>query len=126
MFVFTNPNPVKKLVGDCVIRAISILLNESWEYTYDELSEAGREMYDVLTSNEVWTAYLYDQGFTRTTIPDTCPVCYTIKQFCIDHPRGEYLLATGTHVVAVIDGDYYDTWDSGHEIPIYYFQRRRT
>lgn len=126
MFVFTNPNPVKKLVGDCVIRAISILLNESWEYTYDELSEAGREMYDVLTSNEVWTAYLYDQGFTRTAIPDTCPVCYTIKQFCIDHPRGEYLLATGTHVVAVIDGDYYDTWDSGHEIPIYYFQRRRT
>jgi hypothetical protein len=28
------------------------------------------------------------------------------------------MLATGTHVVAVIDGNYYDTWDSGDEVPI--------
>ena len=41
----------------------------------------------------------------------------------MDNPEGKYLLATGTHVVTVIDGDYYDTWDSGDEIPIYYFTK---
>ena len=56
-------------------------------------------------------------------IPNTCPDCYTIADFCNDHPYGTYILATGTHVVAVIDGDYYDTWDSGNEIPIFYWQK---
>ena len=27
------------------------------------------------------------------------------------------------HVVAVIDGNYYDTWDSGDKIPIYYWYK---
>ena len=44
-------------------------------------------------------------------------------QFSYDHPEGEYILGTGNHVVTVINGDYYDTWDSGNEIPIYYFER---
>jgi hypothetical protein len=26
-------------------------------------------------------------------------------------------------VVAVVDGDYYDTWDCGDEVPVYYFER---
>lgn len=36
---------------------------------------------------------------------------------------GRYLLALDQHVVAVVDGDYYDTWDSGNEIPIYYWMK---
>jgi hypothetical protein len=47
---------------------------------------------------------------------------YTIRDFCRDHNKGTYILATGTHVVAVKNGDYIDTWDSGAEIPIFYFE----
>jgi hypothetical protein len=32
-------------------------------------------------------------------------------------------VGTGTHVVAVIDGDYYDAWDSGNEVIDRYFTR---
>lgn len=124
MYIYQNPNPENKVVGDCVIRALSILLNKSWEDTYDELVEQGRMMYDMPSSNEVWSEYLYRKGFTRKIVPDTCPACYTIRKFCEDHPYGEYLLATGSHVVTVIYGNYYDTWDSGNEVPIYYFKRR--
>ena len=123
MFIRTNPNPVSNLVGDCVIRAISILTNESWDYVYDEVTEQGRQMYDMPSSNAVWGAYLHDLGYKRKVIPDTCPNCYSIIQFCLDNPYGKYLLATGTHVVTVIDGDYYDTWDSGDEVPVYYFTK---
>ena len=31
MFINTNPNPEHKLVGDCVVRAIAILLDKTWE-----------------------------------------------------------------------------------------------
>ena len=40
----------------------------------------------------------------------------------MDNPYGRYILATGEHVVAIENGDYYDTWDSGDEIPIYYWK----
>jgi len=123
MFIRTNPNPASNLVGDCVIRAISILTNKSWDYVYDEIALQGKLMYDMPSSNAVWGAYLHEEGYKRKVIPDTCPNCYSIYQFCEDHPRGKYLLATGTHVVTVIDGDYYDTWDSGDEVPIYYFTK---
>ena len=63
------------------------------------------------------------QGYSRFVIPNTCPYCYTVKQFCKDHPYGKYLLALDGHVVAVIDGDYYDTWDSGNEVPIYFWKK---
>lgn len=33
-YINFNPNPDRKLVGDCVIRAISKAMNQSWEDTY--------------------------------------------------------------------------------------------
>ena len=123
MYVFSNPNPAKNLVGDCVIRGISIFTDKSWEYTYMELLVQGYEMYDMPSSNEVWGEYLRTQGYIKKIIPNTCPNCYTVKDFCIDKPQGRYLLATGSHVIAVINGDYYDTWDSGDEVPIYFFTK---
>lgn len=124
MYIYANPNPGNKTVGDCVIRALSLLLDLSWDQVYDELTDLGHEMYDMPSSNQVWSEYLYTKGYSRSIIPDTCPFCYRVCNFCDDHLSGRYLLAMGTHVVTVIDGDYYDTWDSGQEIPIYYFKRR--
>lgn len=125
MFIQSNPNPKNKVVGDCVIRAISILLDRSWEEIYEDICVLGRQMYDMPSSNEVWSEYLYQKGYSRHIIPDTCPACYTVRRFCEDHMFGEYLLATGSHVVTVLDGNYYDTWDSGNEVPVYYFKRRK-
>ena len=75
-------------------------------------------------SNRVWMAYLKEIGYAITLLPNNCPNCYSITDFCKDNPKGTYLLATGSHLVAVIDGNYYDTWDSGNEIPIYYFVKK--
>lgn len=122
-FIKYNPNPNGNLVGDCVIRAISKLTDQDWDSTYIGVCLQGFMMKDMPSSNSVWGAYLLSNGFSRGYIPNTCPDCYTVKDFCYDHQNGSYLLAIGTHVVAVIDGDYYDSWDSGNEIPVYYFTK---
>lgn len=123
MYVEFNNNPCKKSTGDCVIRAISKILGITWKQAYIKLTVQGLEDCDIITSNGVWGNFLKRNGFKRYIIPDTCPRCYTVKDFCEDYSIGEYILATGNHVVAVIDGSYFDAWDSGNEIPIFYFQR---
>lgn len=123
MWHYINPNPYNNFVGDCTVRAISIILNQDWDETYLYLTMKGYEMGDMPSSNAVWGAYLKSMGFKRYIIPNECPDCYKVKDFCMDHPKGHYILATGTHVIAVIDGFYYDTWDSGELIPIYYWKK---
>ena len=123
-YVYYNPNPLKLSVGDCTIRAISCALNMSWKRTFLSLAIQGFQMYDMPSANRVWGEYLKTKGFKRHQMPDMCPDCYTVRDFCRHNPTGIFILGTGEHVVCVIDGNYYDSWDSGNEIPIYYFQRR--
>ena len=123
MFQSYNPNPVRNLVGDCVIRAVAKLTDQTWDETYLDIALQGFLMKDMPSSNAVWNAYLINKGFNRYAIPNTCPDCYTVIDFCEDHPHGKYLLATGTHVISVDNGDYYDTWDSGDETPIYFYTK---
>lgn len=125
MFIKYNANPEKNIVGDCVVRAITKALRSDWEAVYMELALTGLAMYDMPSSNEVWSAYLIDNGFRKFPITNTCPVCYTVKQFCKDNPYGTFVLGTGTHAIAVVDGDYYDTWDSGDEVLMYGFRKEK-
>lgn len=123
-YVYYNPNPSGKRVGDCVIRGISKVTNQSWEDSYMDVCLTGYRMNDMPSSNAVWSAYLLSNGFVQHALLDACPDCYSVIDFCTEHPAGTYLLGTGTHVVAVVDGDYYDAWDSGFETPVNYWQRR--
>lgn len=117
-----NPNPNNARVGDCVIRAISKALNKSWKEIYLDLCIYGLILSDMPSANHVWGSYLKDKGFKRYILPDSCPNCYTVKDFCNDHKQGTYILALNGHVICSNDGNYYDTWDSGDEVPIYYWK----
>lgn len=123
MFREYNPNPSGLNVGDCVIRAISMLFGISWDEAYLKMVTQGFLMKDMPSANRVWTEFLRQHSYKRFIIPDTCPDCYTVADFCNDHPTGKYLLGTGSHVLAVIDGDHYDSWDSSKEVPIYFWRR---
>jgi len=118
-----NPNPAKARVGDCVIRAISKVLNQPWEKTYIDLCVYGLMYCDIPSANHVWGAYLRSKGFDRHIVPSECPDCYTVEDFAQDHSKGEYVCAISGHVVCVENGDYYDSFDSGTMIPVYYWSK---
>ena len=122
-YVKYNPNPNGILVGDCVVRAVAKLTDSDWDDIYIDLILQGFIMKDMPASNSVWGSYLMKKGYKRSVIPNTCPDCYSVEDFANDNPVGSYLLYIGSHVVTVVDGDYYDSWDSGKEIPIYYYSK---
>lgn len=124
-FSLFNNNPHGLNVGDCVIRAISKALNQSWETTYLDLASVGYDLADMPSSNAVANSYLRSKGFRRYIIPNTCPDCYRFSDFAGEYFKGTYILGTGTHVACVIDGVLYDSWDSSDEIPIYYYAYER-
>lgn len=119
MWIEFNNNPVNRRVGDCSVRALSLALNVGWEEAYLMSAINGYKMGDMPSSNSVWGAVLRQNGFYRQSIPDTCPDCFSVKDFCKENPKGTFVLGTGTHVVTAIDGNYYDVWDSGDEIIAY-------
>lgn len=122
-FHFINPNPNNNNTGDCAVRAISMAMDQDWNKTYLDLCFKGFEFKVMPSNKRVLTEYLKENGWHRYIIPDTCPSCYTVKDFCGEYFRGTYILCSESHAVAVIDGDYWDTWNSGDEFPIYYWTK---
>ena len=123
-YKYFNPNPLSRSVGDCSVRAISKALDMDWEMAYITLMVNGYAMCDMPSSDAVWGAVLRQNGFYRKAVPDTCPDCYTAEDFLRDNPKGTFVLAFGGHVATAVDGDLYDSWDSSHEIPQFYFYRK--
>lgn len=119
-----NSNPNNRRVGDCTIRAISAATGLSWEAVYAGVAIMGFVLRDMPSADHVWGQYLRRQGFQRSAVPCAEEPC-TVAQFCRDHPSGVYLLAMNSHVVCVIDGNYYDTWDCGGEYPVYFWVKER-
>lgn len=113
-----NPNPMDNRAGDCTVRAISKAMSQDWDTSFIWLCIYGFMMCNMPSANCVWGKYLSKNGFKCTMIWEPGKR-YTVDDFCRDNPKGTFILAIDGHVVCVVDGFYYDTWDSGGEIPIY-------
>ena len=117
-YVYENLNPCQITVGDCVVRGIAKFTDKSWEDTYLQLVIVGLQLCDMPSSHTVFTTLLTGMGYKRVSVNEPL----TVEDFCIEHPRGKYLLCTGGHVVAVENGNYFDIWDSGFETIDFYFK----
>lgn len=122
MYQYYQPNPCGKSIGDCVVRALSKALNLKWEDAYLILVAEGLRACEMPSSNAVWGEVLRRRGFRKGILPTTCPNCMTVKQFCEEYNKGVYVIGTGNHAVTAIDGDYYDSWDSGNEVVAYFWE----
>ena len=123
VFQSFNPNPRTAKVGDCAVRAIAKALDIDWYQAYVMLAIEGLTQCDMPSANNVWGAVLRQNCFCRASIPAECPDCYTVGDFIREYPVGVYVVALKNHVVTVVDGVLYDTWNSMDENPIYFWRR---
>lgn len=126
LFIYENLNPLNKEVGDCVIRGIAKILDKDWYTTYDELCKHGRALVALPNSRDCYPNYLEGKGFKRIGLkPQKGKSRMTVFEFTKTHPKGRYLLKVQPHhVVAVIDGNYYDTWDCGKRFICSYYEKK--
>ena len=123
MYLYLNLNP-KTHTDDCAVRAVALALDMSWKKAYLELALQGVDMNKMPNDKSVVNEYLKSRGFTRHTMPE-CPECITVKEFSYNYDKGTYILGLLDHIVTMIDGIYYDTWDSGNESVIYYWSKEK-
>lgn len=116
LYVYANPNPMRLRIDDCVVRALSLATDQSWDEVFQDLCALAARLKRMPNDCNVYRTYLQNAGFTRT------PVSYqkgfkrpTVASFTQDHPRGAYVLEINKHVVAVRDGRYLDIWDCGEK-----------
>ena len=69
MYKYINENKLGRNVGDCVVRAISTLLNQSWDETYIGIVIQGFISADMPSSDSVWGDYLIYKGYEKSILP---------------------------------------------------------
>lgn len=110
MYKYINKNPYGNNIGDCVIRAISILTNRSWRSTYDELSHMAGDVGLMFDDVDFVEDYL-DERYDRE-----CHYSKTVGEFAREYPRGRYAVTMNNHITAIIDGVIYDTFDPSNRV----------
>lgn len=109
-----NKKDLKDKYGDCVIRALTKVMNKEWLEVFDEIHPISREMQVPFNCKPCYEEYLKQNGFEYTGISNKKGSKRpTVEGFALAHKKGTYYLNVANHCVAVVDGKYYDTWDSG-------------
>ena len=70
MYVYFNPNPVGRMVGDCSIRAIAKALDISWEDAYAKVAANGFRTAEDFCRDNPTGVYVLGFGGHVATIVD--------------------------------------------------------
>lgn len=129
-YVYYQPNKkdLKDESGDCQIRALSKVLNIEWVDAFDITIPICRELqtYTIFDCNlKKAKEALAKIGFEYHGVSNKRGLIRpTVDEFAKDHPTGRYIARVAHHVVAVVDGKYYDTWDSGNKSMYGYYEKK--
>ena len=119
-FHWHNANPKGVITTDCVIRALSTALEQDYNKTVMDLAELQcKTGYDD-GDPKLYDRYLKSKGWVKQKQPrKEDNTKYTGKEFCKEiqthrHWYNPQILAHigGHHIVAIMYGQVWDTWDS--------------
>ena len=114
MFIYYNANPYGRLINDCTVRAISLATGNSWNDTYEELSNFARtqgRMFDDVMYIDGYLDKMFKKIYSRRRGSNL-----TVEEFIKKHPKGIFLITMRGHITCCIDGIIYDTFYPGDRI----------
>lgn len=123
-FHFHNANPRNKNRNDCVARAISVALGQSWEFTVREMTEKAIKLGGVFNEDVVIDSYLKEKGWFKCKEPRNAEnKKITVEEFLKNHKDGIYIIKAGSHHLTLsIRGKIWDTWDCTKKTMHCYFE----
>lgn len=109
-----NKKDIKDEYGDCVIRALTKALGMEWLEVFDDIQPISRELQVPFNCKPCYERYLAEKGYIwKSDKVAKGKKKLTPQTFYKEHPTGTYILRQAHHLVTVVDGYFYDTWDSG-------------
>lgn len=125
-FHFHNQNPKNRIPTDCVTRAISTATGVPYNQVATELAELQCQTGYDSHEPKLYDKYLSKHGFVKRKQPRKRDnTKYTGKEFCKELQSSyEYVIGKdkpivahigGHHIVAIMDGRVWDTWDSTYK-----------
>lgn len=115
-----NANSNDKSVGDCVKRALSFAYSADYDEISRTLNRLKRELNaGYFNSPIVFKTFLKNNGAKQITDLPKGEDRLSEQEFCDTYKSGTYILLTGpkdknysTHMVCIMNGDIYDSWNS--------------
>lgn len=122
---YFQPNPKKNdKVGDCVVRAMCKAVDSDWVTVYKVLCNIGLRLGAMPNSDDTWKEFLGKNGFIHHKISvKKGSKRGTVAEFAEKNKKGTFVLSVANHLVTVVDGYYYDTWDCGHKSLYGYYEK---
>lgn len=126
MYKYYQPNKkdLKDEQGDCAIRCLTKFYNIEWTEAFDLLVKYARESQTMINSLNNIKELFDNNKIKYTTIYKQR---LTVKEFAKKYNKGTYALyirvGFRTHLVTVVDGIYYDTWDCGSKLVYGYWEK---
>lgn len=120
-FHYHNANPKNKSTSDCVLRALcGVLPNKTYQQISKELFELSMKCGYFMNDKKCYEKYLELNGFRKMKQPKKEDgtkytgeeFCNKVQKFSFNYPERMFAHIGGHHVVAIVDGRVWDTWDS--------------
>lgn len=124
-----NANTRDSNVGDCVKRSLSVAFRMDYDEVSRELNKIKRDIGGSAFNNlRVVDQFLGRRNITTWTMMPA-GVRPTVEVFADEHSIGTFLLLSGNpkeaqfrgitnHMVCIVDGVIYDSWDSRNEVVV--------
>ena len=117
MFKNFNANPKCKKVADCVIRAISTAIGESWQDVYRDMVNHSIKECTVFNDKKFIKKYISNVlGLEMQKQPRyTNGGKLTVSEFATYYNNGTYIVTIANHLTVVKNGAILDTWDCSNK-----------
>lgn len=113
MYKFYNNNALGLYENDCTVRSISTATGNSWDDTYEHLSNIARLQGTMMDDREFIINYLDERYYRLNNIPET------VGEVAGAYPDNVLLITMRGHIVCSKYGVVYDSFDCRNRIAEY-------
>lgn len=118
MYKFYNNNALGLFENDCTVRAISLATNNSWDDTYEHLSNVARLQGIMMDDRDFIIKYL-DERYQRIyDLPRT------VGEVSGSYPDNVLLITMPGHITCSKYGVVYDSFDCRNQVAEYCWKIR--